>query len=90
MADPLSLVASIIAVVGVAETIGKTLSKVKLLRSAPDELLALNNEVADLTMTLRHVESCIKRGNTATPDTELRDSLQHLSTLIKRAKGQLI
>ena len=95
MADGLSLVASIIAVLGAADTIGKTLSRVKVLRSAPDEVLALNNEISDLTITLRNVDSCISMGTTqgiGTTDRRAipKDVFQHMSTLITRAKDQLL
>ena len=89
MAAALSLAASIIAVVGAAETIGTTLSKVKLLRNAPDGLLALNNEVSDLTITLRTVESYLSSSETdgiAPPS----DVLAQVSTLVDRAKDHLL
>ena len=89
MAAALSLAASIIAVIGAAKTIGATLSKVKLLRDAPDSLLALNNEVADLTVTLRTVETYLTSSDTerAVPS---RGVLEHISTLIDRAKDRLL
>ena len=89
MAAALSLAASIIAVVGAAETIGTTLSKVKLLRNAPDGLLALNNEVSDLTVTLRTVESYLSSSETdgiAPPS----DVLAQVSILVDRAKDRLL
>ena len=89
MADPLSLIASIIAVVGAAETIGKTISKGKILRNAPDELLALNNEVSDLTVTLRNIEHCLPTNDTERSAVS-QETLQHTSTLIERAKHRLI
>lgn len=46
--DPLSLTASVIAVVQISGTISKGLKLIINLRSAPDILLALNNEVGDL------------------------------------------
>ena len=65
MTDPLSLAASIIADVTAAEGVTKTLSKVKLLRNAPNELLVLNNEVTDLAITLRNVNDFILMNNTS-------------------------
>ena len=89
MADPLSLAASIITVVGVADTIGKTLSKIKVLHHAPEELLALNNEISDLKVVLSIVESCI---NTEHPDTVAisQHLLENMSTLLERAKDRLL
>ena len=40
MADPLSIAASIIAVVGAAEGVAKKLVKIKNIRNAPEELSA--------------------------------------------------
>ena len=89
MATTLSLIASVIAVVGAADTIAKTISEVKVLRDAPDELLALNNEVSDLTVILRNVESCVT-GNDAERGTVPPDTLQHMFTLVDRAKSRLL
>ena len=89
MADPLSLVASIIAVVGAAGTISKTLSKAKLLRKAPESLLALNNEITDLSIVLRtveeHVSSISLEGRAPSQDV-----LQQISNLINQAKDRLL
>ena len=88
MADPLSLVASIIAVIGAAETIATFISKGKILRNAPDELLALNNEVSDLTVTLRNIEQSISLNKTESSVVP-QEVLQHTSILIDRAKHRL-
>lgn len=45
MADPLSLAASVLAVIGAAATVTKTLKKIKSFRGAPDQLLQAINEV---------------------------------------------
>ena len=55
MADPLSITASIIAVIGAAEGVGKTLTKIRNIRNAPTELLALINEVSDLRTILNDI-----------------------------------
>ena len=95
MADGLSLVASIIAVLGAADAVGKTLSKVRVLRNAPDELLALNNEISDLTVTLQNVENYLStdliEGSSTTSRKEISQSvLHHMSSLINRAKDELL
>lgn len=46
--DPLSETASIIAIIQDSGAVGKGLKQIVTLRSAPDILLALNNEAADL------------------------------------------
>lgn len=88
MTDPLSLVASIITVGTTAKGIGKILSKLQLLRNAPDELLALNNEVSDLTAALQSIESYIS-ANKANGATLPQNTLLHISSLISRAKDRL-
>ena len=88
MADPLSITASVITVLGAAEGISKTLAKIKSTRHAPNELLALINEVSDLKIILREVERYIIRDpNRPSPPLE---QLQTMSTLIERAKESLL
>ena len=87
MADPLSITASIIAVVGAAEGVTKTLAKIRNIRNAPEELLALINEVSDLRIILAGIQSYVQ--NTAA-SPELQDALQHLTVLINRAKDKLL
>ena len=89
MADPLSLAASIIAVVTAAEGITKTLSKVKLLLNAPDGLLALSNEITDLTVTLRNVNSFISASDTNTAGLP-HDVLRQIRSLVDRAKERVL
>ena len=48
MGDPLSITASILAILGAGGEVGKGLKKLQALKRAPDILLDLNNEVADL------------------------------------------
>ena len=93
MADPLSLAASVIAVIGAASTISKTLSKVKLLRKAPTSLLALNNEITDLTIILRTVEkhlSSVLSSVDLEQSTPSQDVLQQITSLVDRAKDHLL
>ena len=90
MADPLSLAASIIAVVTTAESIVKTVSKkIKLLRNAPNELLALNNEIADLAITLRNVSGYISSSSTSRAGLP-HDVLQQMVSLVDRAKDRIL
>ena len=88
MADPLSVTASVIAVVGAIEGVSKTLAKVRTLRNAPSELLALINEASDLRIVLGDVERYITRdGNQS---QAFRDQLQNISHLVTRAKDCLL
>ena len=87
MADGLSLVASIIAVIGAAEGVMRTFSRIKSIGHAPDELLALMNEVSDLQIILDDVQSYIR--NSQRPQMSQKH-LQHLSLFIDRAKVKLL
>ena len=86
MAAAVSLAASIVALMGAANTIGKTLSEARRLYHAPDELLALNNEVADLTVVMRNLEDHFR---VASPVTA-QESIDHLGVLIGRARDRLL
>jgi Fungal N-terminal domain of STAND proteins len=62
--DPLSLIANAIAVVGLAGSATKLLTRlVKTLLNAPDELHALINEVADLQAILNALKEIISVRN---------------------------
>ena len=88
MADPLSIIASIIAVVGAAEGVTKTLAQLKSIRNAPDELLALINEVSDLKVILSDVQMYVVHNTQRL--RIFQAELQNLSTLIDRAKTKLL
>ena len=88
MADPLSFTAGIIAVIGAADGVATTLAKIRSLRNAPDELLALTNEVSDLRIILRDIENHFSQ-STNRPQTP-QDQLGHMSVLINRAKERIL
>jgi hypothetical protein len=58
--DPLSLTASLIAIIGLTTTAAKTMHRLIVsMRQAPDVVLALSNELSDLALVLlevKHVE----------------------------------
>ena len=85
MADPLSITASVIAVLGAAEGVSKTLARIKSLRHAPTEVLALINEVSDLRIILGEVERYVIR-DVSSPV----EQLQTMSTLVERAMDSLL
>ena len=87
MADPLSLSASIIALRGAAEGVSKTLAKLHELRNAPNELLALNNEISDLRIVLNDLERHFRR-NANMPYA--MEPLQPMSVLLQRGKDRLL
>ena len=89
MADPLSITASIIAILGAAEGVTKMVGKIKGIQDAPTELLALLNEVADLTLVLRHVQNFTRSQSARSPQS-LQDQCQHLSALVDRAREKVL
>ena len=93
MADPLSITASIIAVVGAAEGVTKTLRKIRNIRNAPEELLALVREISDIRTVIGDIDNYIqkiqKSQDTTSPAT-VQPELQHLVILVTRAKGKLL
>ena len=88
MADPLSISASIIAVLGAAEGIGKTLNKIRNIREAPIELLALINEISDMKVVLSDTGNHFIQ-NISNMHLQ-REHSQHMTTLLDRAKEQLL
>ena len=89
MADPLSITASVIAIIGAAEGVTKIFEKLRNIENAPSELLALFNEVADLTLVLRSVQNFIRSQNAHGPQIS-QDQLQHLSELVDKAKNKVL
>ena len=89
MAEILSVVGSVIAVYQVVDRLGQLLSRAKHFSHAPSEIVALNNEISDLAITLQNVEQCLLpdgAGRTTVPEARL----QHLSELIGKAKQELL
>ena len=87
MAAALSLAASIIAVLGAAEGVAKALSKVRSIRKASDEVLALNNEVSNLQVILCDVQGYVRN----IPESHIsQEHLQHLLTFVDQAKEKLL
>ena len=59
--DPLSVTASIIALIQAGGKVSTGLKKIANLRNAPDILLALNNEVADLHCLVENVDDVLRQ-----------------------------
>lgn len=59
--DPLSVTAGIIAILGAGGVVGKRIKILTALKSAPDELLILNNEISDLQYVLNDVQDLLRR-----------------------------
>ena len=86
MADPLSIIAGIIAVIGAAQSVGRTLNRIRDITNAPNEVLALSNEISDLTVVLKNVETYVTSADGAAISPE---NLEHLSVLARRAQSTL-
>ena len=81
MADPLSLIASIITIIRAAKTINKIFVKIKLFYKAPAGLLAFYNKVTNLTIVLRNVKERLLLNNFKI-NTPSQNILQHILSLI--------
>lgn len=93
--DPLSLTASIIAIVGAGSTLAQTVKKIASLRGAPAVLLALNNEIADLQLALLAIIDVYEGGHTVQESTaaslsstllQVRTSIEQLVGLVARVQ----
>ncbi|KAF7510833.1 hypothetical protein GJ744_005933 [Endocarpon pusillum] len=59
--DPLSITASILTILGAAGQVKKGLERLQSLKSAPQELCALTNEIADLQVVLNNFSECLSQ-----------------------------
>jgi hypothetical protein len=86
MADPFSAVASAITLVAACTAISKrTVTFIRSLHEAPEELLRLSNEITDLTTVLHQIEKGHGQGST-TPTYPTYVGLLHGSAHITQAK----
>lgn len=61
--DPLSITASIVAIVGAGGSLASGLRRIHALRDAPDDLLQLNEELSQIQLLVSAIqESCRQRG----------------------------
>ena len=65
MAEALSLVASIIAVVGAGGQLAKIVRKLASIKDAPDIVLALHNEITDLHLVVVAIEDVFQKQRTS-------------------------
>ena len=86
MGDPLSVIASVIAVFGAVESISRSLNKI---RESSKEVLALIDEVSDLKDVVYAIERRL-RDQPAVFDAEITDQYSHLSALMNRAKELIL
>ena len=90
MADPLSITASIISIIGAADTVRRTLNKVKTLKNAPADVLALHAEISDLTVVLDDVNFYIADISETEEASTISRRLQCLAKLLDRAKTYVL
>ena len=92
--DPLSIAASIVALIGAAESIAVGINKLASLKNAPASVLALNNELSDLRLVLAEIQPLLEKHYTATAGNgTLRVGFSGGSTVllsIQRAKIKLV
>ena len=87
MADPLSITASVIAIVTAAEGVSKTLSKIRKTGNAPREFLGLTNEVSDFKIGLDDLDNYLRSASSGSPPSRI---LQHLTQHLQRGKDTLL
>lgn len=91
MADPLSLAASVIAVIGAAEATIKVFDRVAtFFKDAQLEFSLLRNEVADLQIVLLNTRAILDQRRTSRqPEDELPPSYAAISRAINVVQSQL-
>jgi hypothetical protein len=80
--DPLSITASIAALVGVADLSVKGLKKLRSAHKAPAEIDAVVNEIEDFRLWIGYM-------NDTAPQSSLNSDVPALTKLLDEARGQL-
>ena len=83
--DPLSLTASIIAVLGAGGTVSKGLQRIRQLKHAPEILLQLNNEITDMNCLVLAVDELFRQCSDPIPATQqevICKSLEQAKTMV--------
>jgi hypothetical protein len=73
--DPLSITASIIALIGAGNQLARGINKLASLRGAPASILSLNNELSDVRLVLAETEALLA-------EHEARDA-KHASSIAR-------
>lgn len=79
--DPLSLIASILTIVGVGAQTIKLLQKVASLKTAPLLALALNNELSDLRLNVLAIENLFSKQSKVLASCSDQDAARDHSTI---------
>ena len=86
--DPVSLTASIIAILGAGGAIAKGMRKIHRLKNAPIVLLQLNNEVSDMTLLIDLIDDLVRK-ETSHPASSAKQ-LELVCTILSRAKSDVL
>lgn len=84
--DPLSLIASIIAIVGAGGSVGKGLKKLASIRHAERDLVLLQDDVSDLQLLVGNVSEIILEFEKTTK----RPSYQRIVRALERTKSTIL
>ena len=87
--DPLSLTASIIAVLGAGGSVVGGLEKLSSLREAPDMILALNNEISDFRLVVFELASYLRDQPTRS-STNVHTFIDNIPPILDRARDKLL
>lgn len=95
MADPLSIAAGIITVIGAAEAVAKGLGKLISLKGLPSTFVALNNEISDLRLVVQEVDGfLLDNGQLSVHGRKICESsvngIKSLQSNLDNAKGKLL
>ena len=87
MMDPLSITASIIAILGTGGAVAKGLFKLRSIKDAPTVLLQLNNDVSDLTLLVQAVDQLLRSYRPAMPPS-MQDQVVY--SALERARNVVL
>ena len=89
--DPLSISVSILTILGSTGSVGKAVKKLVGLRSVPDALLALNNEISDFHLIVSKIDALLQLHRDATStSSRVVDFATEISPLLERGKARLL
>ena len=83
--DPLSIIASVLALATAAAQISTAISRLRHLGDVPGKIYALKNEISDLEVVLRQIGQALEQ-QSLVPD----NAHKSLEPLLARTRGYLI
>ena len=84
--DPLSITVSIITLLGAGGTISKGLDRIRSLKTAPDTLLQLHNEISHLHLIIHAVDGIYRQND----DPNTGGQQEIVCAVLKRAKDTVL